>query len=187
MRITGGHKKGLRLALFKGLDIRPTSDKVREAIFNLLGQDMEGLHVLDLFAGSGGLGIEALSRGADRAVFIDNSTKSLRLIKKNLERCGFLGVGLVLKKDLSRGLPKRQGLAPKPFDLVFIDPPYGQGLIPPLLKQLTLMKILGENGIIIAESFKNETLPDQQNGLTLVDSRRYGETKIDRFIYGVCK
>ena len=89
-----------------------------------------------------------------------------------------------MKKDLSRGLPERQGLTPKTFDLVFIDPPYGQGLIPPLLKQLTRMKILGENGIIIAETYKNETLPDHQNGLTLVDSRRYGETKIDRFIYG---
>ena len=184
MRITGGHKKGFRLASFKGLDIRPTSDKVREAIFNLLGQDMEGLHVLDLFAGTGSLGIEALSRGADFAVFIDNSIKSINLIKKNLEKCDFLNLGLVMKKDLSRWLLKSQGFAQKPFDLVFIDPPYGRGFISPLLKQLTLMKMVCENGTIITESQKNEVSPYQQNGLTLTDSRRYGETKIDRYIYG---
>jgi len=184
MRVTGGKNKGCRLSSFKGLDIRPTSDMVRESIFNLLGQDMGGLRVLDLFAGTGSLGIEALSRGADQAVFIDNSIKSIRLIKKNLERCGLLSAGLVIKKDLSRGLPKSQGFAQNPFDLVFIDPPYGRGLIPPLLQELALIKIMCENGIIITESQKNDVLLDQQNGLTLTDSRRYGETKIDRYFYG---
>jgi len=184
MRITGGQKKGCRLAPFKGLDIRPTSDKVREAIFNFLNQDMEGLHILDLFAGTGSFGIEALSRGADHAVFIDNSVKSINLIKKNLEKCGYLKTALVIKKDLSRGLPVRPDFAQKKFDLVFIDPPYGRGLIPPLLKELAMGKIVRKTGMIITESQKYEILPDKQNGLTCGDSRRYGETKIDRYIYG---
>lgn len=182
MRITGGNIKGSQLSSFKGLDIRPTSDKIRESIFNLLGQNMEGFNVLDLFAGTGSLGIEALSRGAIRAIFVDNSVKSIKIINKNLEKCDFLSLGLVMKKDLSRGLPKHQPFLERPFDLVFIDPPYGRGLIPPLLKQISEMKLISENGIVITESRKTDILPDQQNGLTLEDSRRYGETKIDRYV-----
>lgn len=184
MRVTGGQKKGYPLASFKGLDIRPTSDKVREAIFNLLGQDMEGLHVLDLFAGTGSLGLEALSRGAVRAVFIDISLKALKLINRNLERCGYSRQGLVLKKDLSSGLPVNQESWPQPFDLIFIDPPYGRGLIPPLLRQLANSQLININGIIITEAQKRDVLPDEMNGLTLQDSRRYGETRIRIYLRG---
>jgi 16S rRNA (guanine(966)-N(2))-methyltransferase RsmD len=185
MRITGGQKKGFYLASFKGLDIRPTSDKVRESIFNLLGQDAEGLYVLDLFAGTGSLGIEALSRGANQSIFIDNSFKSLKLIKNNLERCKFVGQGLVIKKDLSMGLPRNRRFTQRPFDLIFIDPPYGREFIPPLLNRIIEMKLISENGTIITESQKKDNLPQKMNGLTLRDTKRYGETKIDRYVWEI--
>ena len=104
MRITGGEKRGRRLASFKGSRIRPTSDRVREAIFNLLGQQMRGYRVLDLFAGTGALGIEAISRGARDAVFVDHSPEALQLIRKNLSLCGYEGRARLLRRDLSKGL-----------------------------------------------------------------------------------
>ena len=107
MRITGGQAKGRLLASLKGWNIRPTSDRVREAVFSLIGQDVTDFKVLDLFAGTGCLGIEALSRGASRALFIDNSIQSIKLIKKNLARCGYESLGFVWKKDLSKGLPRK--------------------------------------------------------------------------------
>ena len=100
MRITGGRSKSRRLSAVKGLNIRPSSDKIRETIFNLIGQDTGGLEVLDLFAGTGSLGIEALSRGASRAVFIDKSKSSIKIIQRNLQLCGFEKSGFILKRDL---------------------------------------------------------------------------------------
>jgi 16S rRNA (guanine(966)-N(2))-methyltransferase RsmD len=122
MRITGGQVKGRRLAAFKGLDIRPTSDMVRKAIFDLIGHNLEGLKVLDLFAGTGSLGIEALSRGASRAVFADQSQKSIDLIQRNLKICGLEGEGIVWKGNLVQRFPGKRLLGEKGVDLVFIDP-----------------------------------------------------------------
>ena len=100
MRITGGQVRGRILASPQGLKIRPTTDRVREAIFNIIGQDLSGLKVLDLFAGTGCLGLEALSRGALSALFIDNSQQAIKLIKKNLALCGYQTSGTVLRRDL---------------------------------------------------------------------------------------
>ena len=104
MRITGGLMRGRRLATLRGLNIRPTSDKVREAVFDLVGQDMTDIHTLDLFAGTGSFGIEALSRGASWALFIDNSPRSINLVKRNLRVCGCEAAGTVLQRDLTRPL-----------------------------------------------------------------------------------
>jgi len=106
MRITGGKAKGRILASPRGMDIRPTTDRVREAIFNIIGHDLSGLKVLDLFAGTGILGIEALSRGAGLVIFIDKSQRSIKLIKKNLAICGYQSSGKILKLDLRMGIPK---------------------------------------------------------------------------------
>src|SRR5512139_37752 len=124
MRITGGRLRGRRLASFRGLEIRPTSDRVREAIFDLLGHHLAGERVLDLFAGTGSLRIEALSRGAAWALFIDRSPKALKLIVKNLKLCGLESQGAVLLKDLLKGFPRRHRLLEEKMDLVFVDPPY---------------------------------------------------------------
>ncbi|MBW2065736.1 MAG: 16S rRNA (guanine(966)-N(2))-methyltransferase RsmD [Deltaproteobacteria bacterium] len=184
MRITGGEVKGRNLAALKGLDIRPSSDLVREAIFNLIGQQVRG-RVLDLFAGTGALGIEALSRGANEAVFVDLSDQALRLIKKNLKLCGYVERGKVYKRDLSRGLPSRFPWVGKKFDLVFLDPPYGKGLIPPVLKGLVERSILTSPAVLVAESRKEEVLPLSCGDLEVVDIRTYGETKIQVYEYEV--
>ena len=182
MRITGGHAKGRRLASLKGLSIRPTSDKVREAIFNLIGQNMAGLTVLDLFAGTGSLGLEALSRGASQVLFIDNAIQSIRLIKKNLKLCGYEAAGRVLKKDLNKGLPWKVPLKKK-YDLVFLDPPYGKGFLSPILRELTEKKIPAVPAVVIAESSKIDDLPPSMERMDRVDTRLYGETKVVIYHY----
>ncbi len=179
MRITGGHSRGRLLSPLKGLGIRPTSDRVKEAFFNILGQDITGFKVLDLFAGTGALGIEAISRGAESALFIDKSRQSINLIKKNLEVCGFEDKASVLQWDLMKGLnlnhPMKNGL----FDLVFVDPPYGKDLIPPTLKFLSEEKILAGSFTIVVESSRDDELPSEIGTMELFDTRRYGTTKID--------
>ncbi|MGD2127145.1 MAG: 16S rRNA (guanine(966)-N(2))-methyltransferase RsmD [Desulfobacteraceae bacterium] len=181
MRITGGLIKGRQLASLKGLDIRPTSDLVRESIFNLIGQDFSGARVLDLFAGTGSLGIEALSRGASWALFIDSSPKSIGLIKRNLRRCGLDLKGFILRKDLTKGLPRRSALFKEEIDLVFIDPPYGKGWIPPLLGEISERRLLSSQSIVVAELSKTEMLPATIGKLQMVKARTYGETKINIF------
>ena len=179
MRITGGKAKGRFLASLKGMAIRPTSDKVREAVFNLLGQDITGLTVLDLFAGTGSLGIEALSRGALWAFFIDSSKKSTDLIWKNLVSCGFEDVGFVMKRDLRVKLPMEQNLLKDGVDIVFLDPPYGKDLISPTLMKLSKSKILTSNSLVVAESSRRDRLPSRVGNISLSDTRIYGQTKID--------
>jgi len=179
MRITGGEAKGRLLSTPKGMDIRPTSDRVREAVFDILGQDLSGLKVLDLFAGTGSLGIEALSRHAHHVVFIDKSQRSVEIIKKNLALCGYQGSGTVLKKDLKKGLPSTHPVLQQVFDLIFLDPPYGKDLITPLLEKISFAGILSSGSRVVAELFKTENLPHHIGILGLADTRRYGDTKIN--------
>ena len=183
MRITGGQAKGRRLAAFRGLDIRPTSDMVRKAIFDLIGQDLEGLTALDLFAGTGSLGIEALSRGASVAVFADNSKKSIDLIQRNLKICGLEGKGILWKGDLAQRFPERSLLGGKAVDLVFIDPPYEKGLVSLIIAGLSQKGILAPFALVVAEMRKTEALPVEVERLHLAKSKKYGETRIHIFNY----
>lgn len=183
MRITGGRVKGRVLAAPKGLDIRPTTDRVREAIFSIIGQDLSGLNVLDLFAGTGSLGLEALSRGAGHALFIDHSQESIHLIRKNLARCGFQHAGAVLKKNLAKGIPRGHPLlAAHNFDLVFLDPPYGKGLVPAVLGEFSERDMIPANLRVVAETPKNDILPASFGSLRMVDTRAYGDTRISIYI-----
>lgn len=181
MRVTGGSLRGRRLATFKGMDIRPTSDMVREAAFDLLGQDVSGMQVLDLFAGTGSLGIEALSRGAAEALFVEQSMKAIELIRKNLRLCNLESSGFVLRKDLSRGLFQTHPALHQPFDLVFLDPPYGKGFIVPLLKELDQGGILRPTSRIVVQSEKKGILPEVVGNLKTVKVRIYGVTRISVF------
>ena len=183
MRVTGGRARGRHLAPLKGLQIRPSSDLVRQAIFNLIGQDIHGIRVLDLFAGTGSLGIEALSRGAIEALFVDISNQAIRQINKNLQRCGFEAAGSIMKKDLGRGLPRNRAFLKRQFGLVFLDPPYGKALIPPLLKELSERKILLPASIVVTESSKTDMLPTVLGALQRINRRTYGETKINLYHY----
>jgi 16S rRNA (guanine966-N2)-methyltransferase len=179
MKITGGSSRGRNLSSLKGMDIRPTSSKVRGAIFNLLGQDMSGLKVLDVFAGTGIMGIEALSRGAEHAVFIDKSSQSIQLIKKNLAICGYEDVSRVLQRDIIDGSVFELLSKNERFDLAFIDPPYRNDFVPVVLKKLSGSSVLNPNAIVVTESSEDDLLPERSGNLVLSDSRRYGETKID--------
>ena len=178
MRITGGRLRGRRLASFKGMEIRPTSDRVREAIFDLLGHYLQGEKVLDLFAGTGSLGIEALSRGAGRALFIDHSPKAVELIGKNLKLYGLEAQGFVLRKDLLKGFPRKYRLFEEKMDLVFVDPPYRKNIILPVLEELFHLRILRSPSTLVAQSEQKEVLPPRVRDLRLVKSRVYGETRI---------
>ena len=153
MRVITGSAKGRKLFEPKDQSVRPTTDMVKEAIFSIVQFDVPGRRVLDLFAGTGQLGIEALSRGARECVFVDSSPASLALVKKNLEACRMQAP--VIRSDaltyLSHG---------GKFDLVFIDPPYAAGMYDDVLKAVFMFDILSEGGIILVESPRNEPLPD---------------------------
>jgi 16S rRNA (guanine966-N2)-methyltransferase len=170
--------RGRRLASFKGRDIRPTSDLVRGAVFDLLGHDLPEAKVLDLFAGTGSLGIEALSRGAAWALFIDHSPKAMDLISKNLKLCGLEAQGFALRKDLLKGFPRWHRLLEEKMDLVFVDPPYRKSMLLPVLEELCDRKILGSPSILVAQSEQREVLPPCVRTLQIVQSRAYGETRI---------
>ena len=182
MRITGGSARGRRLAApGSGRDlIRPTCDRVREALFNLLGARPRGSRVLDLFAGTGALGIEALSRGAEFALFVDRSLTAGRLIETNLRAClahpaaAFVRLNLATAANLA---PLGAGLEPGiAFDLVFLDPPYRQHLAERLLPLLEPAGLLAPGALVVVEEHARVDLPAQSGLLTLVDQRRYGET-----------
>lgn len=183
MRITGGEAKGRHLESPKGMAIRPTSDRVREAIFNIIGQDISGMRVLDLFAGTGSLGIEALSRGALHALFVDNSQNSICLIKKNLALCGYQDSGSVARVNLRHGIPRNHLLLKDTYDLIFLDPPYRENLIPFLLKALIKNHVLSSGSQVIAESQKGRSLPVSLEKLKIMDTRSHGDTTISIYSY----
>ncbi len=177
MRIISGTSKGRRLATPKNRAIRPTSDRVKESIFNILGNEVEGKVVLDLFAGTGNLGIEALSRGAKKAVFVEKGRQALSLIHRNLSQCGMDGRFEILPKDVTRsiGILEQRGEA---FDLILIDPPYAKGLIQKTLLKLNSSRIHHKDSMIIIQHDRRESIPVLFEGWTLIRQRRIGDTVI---------
>lgn len=182
MRITGGSSRGRLLLSGKGKEIRPTSSRVREAVFNIIGNDLSGMKVLDLFAGTGIMGLEALSRGASFCLFADNSDRALTLINKNINICGFAGSALTVKNNLKEDLPFHGLLSRGNIDLVFIDPPYGKNLIPGVMEAISRKEIMSSGSIFVAETKKEDELPEKSGNLKLIKTRLYGKTKIS--IYG---
>ncbi|MDO8527059.1 MAG: 16S rRNA (guanine(966)-N(2))-methyltransferase RsmD [Deltaproteobacteria bacterium] len=175
MRVIAGTAKGRRLATPKSHAIRPVLDQVKESIFNILF-NVEGLHILDLFAGTGAMGIEGLSRGGADAVFVDSSKEASRLIKKNLEMCGFAHCSKVLEMTAVKAVAilEKQG---RPFDLIFVDPPYEQHFIKKTMEKLSRSNLLNENTIIVSEHHPKEPIPPIE-GLILTDERKYGQTVV---------
>lgn len=169
---------GRVLGTLSGMNIRPTSSKVRQAVFNIIGNDISGFHVMDIFAGTGIMGIEALSRGAEWTMFLDNSGKAVELIRKNLEVCGLSNRGYIVKGDIKGGVPSHERLKKGVIDLAFIDPPYGKELISGIMGSLVKMEVMSEHGIIVTESKKIDPLPGQVGDFILSKTRIYGETKI---------
>lgn len=174
MRIIAGIAKGRVLHGPKSDRIRPALDKVKGAIFNIL-YDVSGKKVLDLFAGTGSVGLEALSRGAASCVFIDQLPEALTLLRKNIERCGFEASAAVLRLEASRELRRAKKFGP--FDLIFVDPPYDRGLVHPTLETITRENLLASGGKIIVEHSPREAIPPDV-GLTHFDQRKYGQTLV---------
>jgi len=183
LRIIAGDYKGLRLATPKGERLRPTADRVREAIFNILGYDLSELWVLDLFAGTGAMGLEALSRGASFVVMVDQHPAAIRLIGRNLAACGNPEHARVYKLDLRRGL---KGLINQDynFDLVFLDPPYGRGLTQHCLKQLGTGKLLNAAATVVSEHAIDESLTSTYGCLHRQTLRVYGTTGVSFYSRG---
>ena len=181
MRVTGGTARGHNLIGPKsGWGIRPTSDRVREALFNILAADIRDKTVLDLYAGTGALGIEALSRGAEAAVFVDQSRQALELIHSNLSNCFASPRASLIQLNLSRADSSRRLQNKLPtgilFDLVFLDPPYEKKLAEKTLQIVERNAIVRQSGLVIVEERKGVQLPDQCAGLMMIDQRNYGET-----------
>ncbi|QSQ09832.1 Ribosomal RNA small subunit methyltransferase D [Koleobacter methoxysyntrophicus] len=182
MRVISGEIRGKRLKSPKGKKIRPTSNKVKEAIFNILGQKIVDCIFLDLFAGTGNIGIEALSRGAQKAVFVDNNFRSVKLIKYNLVMTGFADRSMVIQKNSFKVI-EVLGKKHEKFDIIFMDPPYDMEGISGLLEEIYEKRILKDSGIILIEHRNNKKLPEQVKGFIKIREKLYGDTCISFFMY----
>ena len=174
MRVISGTAGGRKLRSPEGEAVRPTTDRVKEAIFNIIQFDLEGRRVLDLFAGSGQMGIEALSRGAREAVFTDSSRVSAALVRENLRLCGL--PGKVLQTDALQYLQKGEK-----FDIIFIDPPYDAGLYEAVLTRINAVDNLTEGGIMVCEMRAGTPLPQLRAPYRLLREKRYGRVAIALF------
>ena len=176
MRVITGSARGRRLREPENYDIRPTTDKVKEAMFNIVQFSVPGARVLDLFAGTGQLGIEALSRGAAECVFVDRSPEALRIVRENLKTTGMEGPAKVQKYDSIAYLQTARD-----FDLVFLDPPYATDLLEKAIKIAGGFDILSKNGIMICESPREKELPELPEDRFSRREYSYGRIKLTTF------
>ncbi len=180
MRVIGGTARGRLLCAPRNLRVRPTSDRVKEALFSILTSrlgNFAGLRVLDIFAGTGNLGLEALSRGAALAIFIDNHHESIEIIRKNLTQFGFADQSRIIAQDALNALmllAKKE----KPFQLIFIDPPYSAGLTEQILNHLGSSGLVDKDTLVVAEFSVRESIPSSFGKLQESDRRVYGDTAL---------
>ena len=174
MRVISGTKRGKKLREPDNYDIRPTTDMVKESLFNIIQFDIEGRRVLDLFAGTGQLGIECLSRGAAEVTFVDQSREAVAIVKENLKSCGF--EARVVQSDsiafLGRG---------EKFDVILIDPPYATNLVDKALETINSVDILTEGGIIMCESGREKPMPDMNMPYFKCKEYTYGKVKLTTY------
>lgn len=180
MRVIGGAARGRRLKVPKGRDVRPTAARVKEALFNILAHDLSGVKVLDLYAGTGNLSIEALSRGAAEAILVDSSAESGKAIRENLRRLDLVTRTKVWLAPVTRAA-RLLGNRGETFDLIFLDPPYGQRLVEKTLRIIAEGGLLRPSGILIAEHGVRDAVEQSYGSLTLHDQRRYGDTLLSFF------
>lgn len=173
MRVIAGELKGRRLSSIDTDLIRPTSDRVKEALFSILGDLVIDCNFLDLFAGSGSVGIEAYSRGAKEVVFVDSHLSSIKILKKNLEKVGILNDTEVIHDDFAAAIEilSRRG---RKFDIIFIDPPYGQGLSIEAARKIIKNNLLSKSGVIIIEHGAKEIIPEEIDILEKFKEKKYG-------------
>lgn len=178
MRVITGSLKGKRLSTLDGLDVRPTPDRVKEGIFSALHFDLDGRRILDLFAGSGQLGIESLSRGAESCVFVDSSKESIKIIKQNIANCHLENKTKVIQSDYSSFCAASKDV----FDYVFLDPPYKAGLLMPAVK--AVLPLLSDYGAIICEYPPDVKIEDEIGGFYIHRTYRYGKVLVSIYRKG---
>jgi 16S rRNA (guanine966-N2)-methyltransferase len=174
LRIIGGELKGKKLYTIPGTLVRPTADRLRESIFNILSYLVRDAAVLDLFAGTGAFGIEALSRGAELAVFIDYNKTALSVVERNIQSCAVDNRSKIIRWDIVKNLNCIKSMVSK-FDLVFMDPPYNKGLIKPTLLNLHDSGSLCNEASIVIEHNYLEPIPETCKRFELIDQRKYGK------------
>ncbi len=175
LRVITGDARGRRLKSVEGMDTRPTTDRTKESVFNAIQFDIEGRRVLDLFAGTGQLGIEALSRGARDAVFVDAAPAAVRVVRENLAIVRYEKRAEVIQGDALGVLGR---FPENRFGLIFLDPPYEAGLIGGALRRIMDSCLLCEGGLIVCETLKDEVLPECRNGFRTVREYVYGKSRI---------
>jgi len=174
MRIISGIARGSRLVTLEGIETRPTLDRVKEPLFSIIQMHIKGAKVLDLFAGSGALGLEALSRGAEMAVFSDVSERAINVINQNIQKTKFIDKSVVFNNSYEIVLKKLADEG-KVFDLIFLDPPYESGLLENAIQEIVKYNLLSKDGIIIVETdMESELQKIQNSGLHIKDIRKYG-------------
>lgn len=180
MRVIAGEAKSRRLKSVPGTSTRPITDRVKESLFNILAPRIEGARFLDLFAGTGGVGIEALSRGAERAVFVEKNKSVIAILKENLQLTG-LGEGAeITVDDVFRALEKMES---GPFDIIYLAPPQYRGLWAQTVQALDQIPLLAEGGLVVAQMHPKEYQDLSLQRLRLVDQRRYGSTLLCFYSY----
>jgi 16S rRNA (guanine(966)-N(2))-methyltransferase RsmD len=187
MRIIGGRARGTQLVSFKGSSIRPTLDQVKESFINQVRPSIVGAHFLDLFAGTGNIGVEALSQGAEHVVFVEIDRKAQEIICKNLEKCRFgkpgtsSGPGWELLRTSALQAVQLLDRKGDRFDMVYVDPPFSEGLYEEILLALAGSRILDESSLVVVEHFRRNVLEENYGKLNQVKERRMGDTCLSFF------
>ncbi len=177
MRIIAGEFKGRRLKTPDDMRVRPTSDKVKEAVFSMISPYLYDSAAADLFAGTGNLGLEAISRGARRVYFSDKDRRSVSLVRQNVAHCRAEDRAVVLWADYKDALRRLE----EPLDIVFLDPPYDSDFLEDALKRIESEGVLNEGGIVVAEHASGASLPEVLGKLTKIKSKRYGKIGISLY------
>ncbi len=182
VRVISGSARGRSLKAVPGMGTRPTTDKVKEAIFSMIGPYFDGGYVLDLFAGTGGLGIEALSRGAERAIFVDMDPKSIDVIKQNLKTAKLENQAEVYRNDAMRAIKALEKRA-KGFDLIFLDPPYKMTNADEMMLDLAQRGLVQEDATVMVEHDAGHVYPEQVGEFRQTRVSNYGETTVSIYRY----
>lgn len=183
MRIITGKARGLKLTVPKNYDVRPTTDRVKESLFGIIGGKIVGARVLDLFAGTGNLGLESWSRGAAKVTFVDISAESLRLVKSNIAKCRAEAETAVLKAA-SPAVLERLAAGGEQFEFIFCDPPYNKGHVQAVLAKLAVCNVLAPGGYLIVEYSQHDEPGQLPEGFSLFRQESYGETQVAFIRFG---
>ena len=181
MRIIGGKFRGRKIEQPPFETVRPTKDRVREAVFNMIAANIPGASVLDLFAGSGAYGFEALSRGADKVMFMEKDTRCLDIIQTTASRLGVEPDIEIISGDIA-ARPDGLNEIPAGFDIIFVDPPYNRGLVKKTLIMINHYDILNHSGLVIIEHHKSKNIPEYEGNVSIYKQKTYGDTIISVYL-----